>query len=120
MSRLKTCENCGRQFLHGKHQPYQKYCKVCKGKRTKIARAVIVPNDAIGLYIVGGKQGFMLGRLYRHLGGTQYWSYGKGFYRAWKSRILMKDGKEIGDIDKLKNKLKRVLKGKLDEKDLVA
>ena len=117
---LKICDKCGRQYFPNKFTPYQRYCRICKGKSSRVERKLIIPDDVKGLYITGGKAEWWFGRMYEHVGGEQYWAYGKGFYRPMSSQMVMKAGEEIGILSDIKEELKKVLKGELDEKVLVA
>jgi len=119
MQQIKICEKCGRQFFPGRFTPYQKYCKVCKGKTSRVAKKVMIPDDVIGMYTIGGKTGIFCNRLYHHIGGERYWCYGKGFYRKLNNLMVMKNGKEVGYLSDVKKVLKKVLKGEMDEKVLV-
>lgn len=119
MNLLKICDKCGRQYFPSKFTPYQRYCKICKGKPSKVERKLTIPDEVRGLYMTGGKKQYWLGKLYHHIGGKEYYVYGKGFYSERGSLIVMKDGKEIGFLGDVKEKLKKILEGKLDEKILV-
>ena len=73
--------------------------------------------------MTGGRKEYWFGKKYMHVGGKQYWVYGKGFYSAWgektNSLMVMRDGKEIGLLKDVKDRLKKILEGKLSEEVLV-
>lgn len=65
-----------------------------------------LPDDFKGMWIDWryNKKGERIAR-------SQYWVYGKGYYRKWQGTVVFHHGKRFGEFKVVKKRLKKIING---------